>query len=138
MPVIKTITDQRTVERYGGEKMLVASAIAYDELVRQVPAGMVTTTGDLRTLLAQKAGADFTNPLTAGIFVSLVAQASEQRPDDPTPYWRALKTDGELNPKFPGGIEAQSDKLSKEGHTIVQRGKRFFVDAYETKRYQFP
>ncbi|MCL2753358.1 MAG: hypothetical protein FWE44_04330 [Defluviitaleaceae bacterium] len=43
----------------------------------------------------------FTDLITSGIFVSTVAWASEQRTEDETPYWRTLKANGELNPKYP-------------------------------------
>lgn len=72
--------------------------------------------------------------MTAGIFISIVAWASFQRGQDETPYWRTLKADGELNPKYPGGIEAQREKLEAEGHTIVCRGRkniRYYVKNYE-------
>jgi alkylated DNA nucleotide flippase Atl1 len=36
-----------------------------------------------------------------------------------TPYWRTLKSKGELNEKFPGGVEAQAGHLKEEGHTIL-------------------
>ena len=52
----------------------------------------------------------------------------------PTPYWRTLKAGGELNPKYPGGIAAQREKLEAEGHTIEEKGrtnKRYFVRDYE-------
>ena len=32
---------------------------------------------------------------------------SYQRSEDETPYWRTLKANGELNAKYPNGIEAQ-------------------------------
>ena len=75
-----------------------------------------------------------TEPITAGIFVFIVAWASYQRPDDKTPYWRTLKANGELNPKYPGGVEAQKEKLEAEGHVIIQKGRkniRYFVQDYE-------
>ena len=37
---------------------------------------------------------------------------------DITPYWRTLKSKGELNEKYPGGVEAQATHLKAEGHTI--------------------
>ena len=44
---------------------------------------------------------------------------------DITPYWRTLKTGGELNSKYPGGIEAQCARLEAEGHVIEPgRGKK--------------
>lgn len=69
-----------------------------------------------------------------GIFVSIVAWASYQRSEDETPYWRTLKANGELNVKYPNGIEAQKEKLEAEGHTIIQKGRkniRYYVKGYE-------
>jgi alkylated DNA nucleotide flippase Atl1 len=37
---------------------------------------------------------------------------------DITPYWRTLKSKGELNEKYPGGVEEQAAHLQSEGHTI--------------------
>ncbi len=37
---------------------------------------------------------------------------------DITPYWRTLKVGGQLNEKYPGGVEAQATHLREEGHTI--------------------
>ena len=49
------------------------------------------TVGKIREHFAKLSGADFTEPITAGIFVSIVAWASYQRSEDETPYWRTLK-----------------------------------------------
>ena len=79
-----------------------------------------------------------TEPITAGAFISIAAWASEQRDDDPTPYWRTLKAKGEINPKFPGGVEAQIEKLEAEGHKIVRRGRknfRYYVEDFEESMY---
>ena len=35
------------------------------------------------------------------------------------------------NPKYPGGIDNVRARLEEEGHTVVQKGKRFFVENYE-------
>ncbi len=102
--------------------------------MRLVPPGRLLTVGAIREYLARKNSADFTDPITAGIFVSIAAWASWQRAEDKTPYWRTLKADGELNPKYPGGAEAQKEKLEAEGHTIVQKGRkniRYYVKDYE-------
>jgi hypothetical protein len=41
------------------------------------------------------------------------------------PYWRVVREDGSLNPKFPGGVERQAEKLRGEGHRILPgTGKR--------------
>ena len=76
--------------------------------------------------------------MTAGIFISLSAQASNERDDDKIPFWRTLKTDGELNPKYPGGIEYQMEMLEREGNEIFTKGRkniRYFVKDFENDLY---
>lgn len=134
MPKIQTVTDPKTIEKYGGASMYFAPPIEYDRVMRQAPYGKVITVGGIREYFARLSGADFTEPITAGIFVSIAAWASYQRDHDPTPWWRTLKAGGELNAKFPGGIEAQKALLEAEGHTVIQRGRtriRFYVKDYE-------
>lgn len=140
MPRIQIVTDPATVRKYGGDRMYFAPPIDYDRAMRRVPRGMVTTVGEIRAFFAREAGADFTEPITAGVFVSIAAWASFQRQADETPYWRTLKAGGELNPKYPGGVEAQREKLEAEGHTVIRRGRknfRYYVEDYEKVLYRF-
>ena len=135
MPKFKTITDEASIEKYGGDRMYFAPPIDYDIVMKKVPFGKVITVGEIRAFFAKQVGADFTEPITAGIFVSIAAWASYQRADDETPYWRTLKANGELNEKYPGGALAQKEKLEKEGHIIIQRGRkniRYYVKDYES------
>ena len=139
MPKIQIITDKKSIEKYGGNRMYFAPPADYDRVMKQVPCGKVITVGKIREYFAQLSGADFTEPITAGIFVSIAAWASCQRSDDETPYWRTLKADGELNPKYPGGVEAQKEKLEAEGHTVICKGRtniRYFVKDYEEKLFE--
>lgn len=134
MPRIQLVTDAVTIKKYGGNKMYFAPPIAYDAIMKTVPNGKILTIGAIRDYFAASNNADFTDPITAGIFVSIVAWASEQRSTDPTPYWRILKANGELNEKYPGGVTTQQQHLEAEGHRIVQRGRthiRYYVDNYE-------
>ena len=134
MPKFQIITDQKSIEKYGGSKMYFAPPIDYDKVMKKIPYGKVITVGKIREYFAELSSADFTEPITAGIFVSIVAWASYQRTEDKTPYWRTLKANGELNAKYPGGIEAQKKMLETEGHTVVQKGKtniKYYVKDYE-------
>ncbi len=134
MPKVQIITDEAVIKKYGGEKMYFAPPITYDEIMKTVPYGKIITVGVIRDYLAKKNNADFTDPMTAGIFVSIAAWASSQRTENETPYWRTLKANGELNPKYPGGIEALREKLEGEGHTIIQKGRKnikYYVEDYE-------
>lgn len=138
MPKFQVITDEKSIEKYGGDRMYFAPPIDYDRVMRLVPYGKLLTVGVIREHFAKVSGADFTEPITAGIFVSIVAWASFQRKDDKTPYWRTLKANGELNAKYPGGIEAQKEMLENEGHTVIQKGRkniRYYVKDYENALY---
>lgn len=135
MPEIIEVTDPKSIARFGGTKMLIAPPLAYDDIMRKIPFGNVITSDIVRDYLARKHYADFTCPLTAGIFMNIAAKASVEREEDETPYWRTLKKDGELNEKYPGGIDDQKAMLEMEGHTVIQKGKRYFVKDYTEKLF---
>ena len=139
MPKVQIITDEASIRKYGGERMYFAPPVVYDAIMKTIPYGKVITVGFIRDYLAKKNDADFTDPITAGIFVSIAAWASFQRADDKTPYWRTLKANGELNAKYPGGIDAQKEKLESEGHVIIQKGRkniRYYVKDYENALFK--
>lgn len=138
MPKLQIITDPKSIQKYGGDKMYFAPPMAYDQVMKRIPWGKLTTVGELRAYFAKENHADFTEPITAGIFVSIAAWASYQRREAETPWWRTLKAEGELNPKYPGGVEAQKEKLEAEGHTILTKGRtnpRYYVADYEKALY---
>ena len=134
MPKIIKITDEKSIERYGGENMLIAPPLEYNEIMARIPEGKIITITEIREFLARKYDAEFTCPMTAGIFLSLAAQASAEREENKIPFWRTLKKDGELNPKYPGGVEYQKEMLEAEGHSFTTKGRkniRYFVEDYE-------
>ena len=69
----------------------------------------------------------------------MVARAAEEDAlegkQDITPYWRTLKGKGELNEKYPGGLQSQAKRLTAEGHTIEmdRAGKPKRVKDWESK-----
>lgn len=99
--------------------------------MRKVPKGKVTTINQIREKLAKRHGATIGCPITTGIFAWIAAYAAEEAASDGkkniTPYWRTLKSNGELNEKYPCGTEVQKKILEKEGHTIIQKGKKYVV-----------
>lgn len=139
MPKVQILTDEDSIQEYGGNRMYFAPPIAYDAVMKRVPYGMVTTVGEIRAYFARQNNADFTEPVTAGIFVSIAAWASAQRTENETPYWRTLQADGALNAKYPGGVAAQKERLEAEGHTVIQKGRtnvRYYVKDYEQALWQ--
>ena len=103
--------------------MVVPAPIEVDELMRKVPKGKVTTINQLREQLARKHGVSIACPITTGIFAWIAAHAAAEAQAEGkkrfTPWWRTLKTGGELNPKYPGGIRVQAALLRAEGHKLL-------------------
>ncbi len=137
MPKIAILEDPKAIERYHGRRLLIAPPKDYDALMKQVPFGRLVTSDQIRDHLAKKYQADATCPLTAGIFINIVAQASLERGEnDVTPYWRTLKRNGEINEKFPGGIEEQRLLLEGEGHEVIKKGSKYFVVDLQSSRFR--
>jgi alkylated DNA nucleotide flippase Atl1 len=118
-------------KRFGHGMMLIPTALELDAMIRKIPLGQVTTLAEIRAKLARWHRVDITCPLVSGIFLRIVAEAAEEDRragrTDVTPYWRVVGPGGRLNKKFPGGMEAQAQRLAVEGHTVengrVLRGK---------------
>ena len=128
LPKVVDVPDQ-WVKTMGGRRVLVPTPMMVDELLRTVPKRKLITVGQIRQRLAQPFQADSTCPLTTGIFLRISSEAAEEDrqtgKERITPYWRVVKDDGSLNPKFPGGVEGQAEKLKEEGHEIVPgKGKK--------------
>jgi len=116
-------------KRFGGRKVLVPTPLLVDALIRKVRKRKLITVTQIRQLLAKDFKADSTCPLTTGIFIRIAAEVAEEDLQAGrkriTPYWRVIKADGSLNPKFPGGVKAQAARLKKEGHKIIcGKGKK--------------
>ncbi|MEM3397340.1 MAG: MGMT family protein [Thermoplasmata archaeon] len=120
-----------------GDTMLIPAPVEVDAVMKSVPEGKLITIDQIRETLARKHGTTISCPLTTGIFASIAAHAAEEEKADGkkeiTPYWRTLRKGGELNEKYPGGAEAQKKLLENEGHTVVKKGRKFFVQDYEKK-----
>lgn len=127
--------------RWGTGTMVIPAPMEVDELMRRVPKGKIVTINELRAALAKKHGVNIACPITTGIFSWIAAHAAEEAAREGakriTPYWRTLKSGGEVNPKYPGGIPALKRRLRDEGHKLVQRGKRVLVADYEQSLVQW-
>ena len=122
-------------KHWKGRTMAIPSPLEVNEIMATVPEGKVITLGEIRQMVARKHGADMGCPLTCGIFSWIAAhaavEAAVEGKRETIPYWRTLMTGGELNPKYPGGIEAQKKLLESEGHRVIQKGKKYLVENYE-------
>jgi alkylated DNA nucleotide flippase Atl1 len=134
LPKVEKITGKMS-KRWGTGTVVIPAPMEVDEIMRKVPAGKLTTINEIRMTLAKKHGATIGCPMTTGIFAWVAAGAAEEQRQkgekNITPYWRTLKAGGVINEKYPGGAVAQKKLLEKEGHKIIQKGKKYVVVNYE-------
>jgi len=138
LPKVGKVTGKMS-QRWGTGPMVIPAPREVDALMRQVPKGRLVTINELRAALAKQHGVDFACPLTTGIFSWIAAHAAAEAEAEGakrvTPYWRTLKTGGQVNPKYPGGATALTKRLRAEGHKVVSKGKRVLVADYEKKLF---
>ena len=134
LPKISKVAGEMS-KRWGEGTMVIPAPIEVDALMRRVPKGKLVTINELRVALAAKHKVTFACPLTTGIFSWIAAHAASEAEAEGakriTPYWRTLKAGGDLNPKYPGGVENLAKRLEAEEHRVVRKGKRCLVDDYE-------
>lgn len=122
-------------KRWGEGTCAIPAPVEVNEIMKSVPKGRLITTKEIQTAIAAKHDATMACPICCGIFSWIAAHAADEAETEGakriTPYWRTLKTGGELNPKFPGGVDALKVRLEAEGHRIVAKGKKWIVADYE-------
>ena len=131
-----TIVDiSRGRERFFGcsGKMLKPCPATVAALVKKIPENQLGTTDLLRKHLAQQFQAQVTCPYD--FKQSLLAAAGD--PSQGIPWWRVVKQDGGLIPRFPGGAAAQAERLRQEGFSIDANGKKPRVVDFKHKLAQF-
>ncbi|MGA2668739.1 MAG: hypothetical protein ABSF32_07445 [Ignavibacteria bacterium] len=136
LPRIETITEKLR-KTWGTGTFVIPAPMEVDEIMKMVPRGKLITINEIRKKLALKHGTDIACPITTGIFAWIAANAASEDEAEGkkriTPYWRTLKTGGELNHKYPGGIEKQTGLLEAEGFEVIKKGKKTVV--YEYSKY---
>ena len=126
VPQIK-IAPADWVTKYQGNKMLIPTPRAIEEVISGIRKGKVMTIEQLRAALAENNGADFSCPLTTGIFLNIVAEYAEELKSEGKKkypcYWRVVRNDGSIIEKFPGGASKQIAYLKSDGLDIITKGK---------------
>ena len=127
--------------RYKVKTMAIPSPQEVFSLIRQVPKGKIATTTALQSVVAREHAAGMACLVTTGIFVWISAHASEEleakQAGSGAPYWRVIKSDGSLNPKFPGGVASQARRLADEGIASEKRGAKTYITNLATSLHRF-
>lgn len=102
-------------------KMLITTPKIVDEYVRQIPKGHHTSLQQMRKDLAAEFNAEYTCPVTAGIFLRIVSElAYEQYQggtplNNITPFWRMIDKKAPLAKKLTFGYDFVAEQRKKEG-----------------------
>lgn len=128
LPKVEKITGKMT-KRWGPGTVAIPAPREINEIMGQVPRGKLITINRIREIIAKKHKATIGCPITTGIFAWIAAHAAEEAKasgrENITSYWRTLKSEGELNEKYPGGVQNQARLLKSEGFEIEPgKGKK--------------
>jgi alkylated DNA nucleotide flippase Atl1 len=133
------------LERFFGTsgRMLKPCAATVAALVAQIPSGRVVTSDVLRRKLADQFGVEVACPYDTKMALlkisndSSLNQSGSNQSGLNIPYWRVIKTNGELNHQYHGGLEAQMALLQSEGFTVDDSGKKPRIKPFKDKLFVF-
>lgn len=117
--VVKKL-DKDFADMPAGAKMLIATPKIVDDYVRQIPKGKSSSLATLRKDLALEYGAEYTCPVTSGIFLRIVSEAAHEQlekgvpANKVTPFWRIVDPKSPLNNKLSFGAKFVVDQRKKE------------------------
>lgn len=100
--------------------MFIATPLLIDNYINQIPKGKKVTTQTMRKDLALENKADYTCPVTTGIFLRIVAEASFEKYQQTnslkriTPFWRIIEPNSPLAKKLSFGQDFLVEQRTKE------------------------
>ena len=103
-----------------GSRILISTPEEIQSIVASIPVGETVEIHDLRERLANAHGADFTCPLTTGIFLRIVAEAALENGDS-LPFWRVIRPDSALARKISCGPEFIVERRNEEARAHALR-----------------
>lgn len=119
-PVVE-ITDKKFADIPEGSKMLIATPKVVDEYIRQIPKGQHTTLQQMRKDLAAAFNAEYSCPITSGIFLRITSELAYEQFQNGTPikkitpFWRMIDKKAPLAKKLSFGYEFVAEQRKKEG-----------------------
>ena len=117
---IKTI-DKKFADIPEGSKMFIATPQIIDDYVNHIPFGKSTELSTMRNDLAIEYQADKTCPVTTGIFLRIVSEASFEELNSGkgiekvTPFWRIVNPKSKFAEKLECGIDFIVRQRESEG-----------------------
>jgi len=114
-------TDKDFADMPAGSKMLVATPLIVEDYIRNIPIGKSTTLQQMRKDLAAEYNAEYTCPITSGIFLRIVAEAAYEELQKGkaiksiAPFWRMIDEKSPTAKKLSFGTEFLKKERKKEG-----------------------
>jgi hypothetical protein len=119
VPKIKRI-DFDFADIPANSNMFISTPQIIESYIRQIPKGKGVTVQTMRKDLAIQNQADYTCPVTTGIFLRIVAEASFEKYQETkslkgiTPFWRVVEPNSALSKKLTFGQEFIVDQRRAE------------------------
>jgi len=132
LPKVVKLTG-RMSKRWGTGTVAIPAPKEIYELMKKVPKGKLITINEIRGKIAKKHHVTIGCPITCGIFAWVSANAADEinGKGKNMPFWRTLKSNGEINEKYPGGIQRQRKLLAEEGFRVFKKGNKYFVKDFQ-------
>jgi hypothetical protein len=114
------LTDKKFADIPEGAKMLIATPKIIEDYIFQIPEGTETDLKTLRKDLALQYGAEYTCPVTTGIFLRIVAEKAFESYQNGkelnkiAPFWRTIKPKDKILTKLSFGSNFVFDMKAKE------------------------
>ena len=114
------ITEKKFADIPEGASMLIATPKIVDEYIKQIPFGNAKVIKTMRKDLAAEYHAEYTCPVTSGIFVRIAAEAANEELqegktlEDITPFWRIISPKDKAASKLTFGKELLIEMREKE------------------------
>lgn len=103
-----------------GSKMLIPTPLMIQEYINHIESGNISEVEIMRNDLAIEHGADFTCPMTTGIFLRIVAEYNYeklcQNEIKICPFWRIIDPNSKLSDKLSFDKKIVIDKRSIESN----------------------
>lgn len=115
------VLDKKFADIPQGAKMLIATPEIIKNYLQQIPQGYSVSITQMRKDLAAEYNAEATCPLTAGIFLRIVAEASWEELQsgaseaDVAPFWRMIDSKSPMAKKLSFGMDFINKQRAAEG-----------------------
>ena len=113
--------DKRFVDIPADSQRLVATPVIFDNYIKQIPKGETKSIKEMRNDLAKTYFANYTCPVTTGMFVRIVAEAAYEKYlegwdiEEITPFWRVIDENSSIAKKLSFDYSFIREQRIKEG-----------------------